>query len=112
MGQRHPNILIGLLSMGVLMGAPLRFSVLNETSPRDRGAAQGLLNVFFSVGRLLGAAVGGGVAATHGGGTIGYQAAFFVMGIPAAAMVFVATRLKSRRAEQEEDTESLAAQSA
>lgn len=100
------------IGMAGLLGAPLRFSVLNETPPRDRGAAQGLLNIFFSVGRLLGAAVVGGVAATYGGGTLGYQAAFFVMGIPAAAMVFVATRLKSRRAEHEEDTDSLAAQSA
>lgn len=98
------------IGMAGLLGAPLRFSVLNETQPRDRGAAQGLLNIFFSVGRLLGAAIVGGVAASHGGGTTGYQVAFVVMGIPAAAMVFVATRLKSRAAEQEPTGKDLAPQ--
>jgi len=100
------------IGMAGLLGAPLRFSGLNETAPRDRGAAQGLLNVFFSVGRLLGAAIVGGVAASHGGGTSGYQVAFVVMGIPAAAMVFVATRLKSRTAEQDVADKGLAPQSA
>jgi EmrB/QacA subfamily drug resistance transporter len=100
------------IGMAGLLGAPLRFSVLNETGARDRGAAQGLLNVFFSIGRLLGAAIVGGVAASHGGGTSGYQVAFVVMGIPAAAMVFVATRLKSKAAEQDVAENDLAAQSA
>jgi EmrB/QacA subfamily drug resistance transporter len=103
----------GILSgigMAGLLGAPLRFSVLNNTPPRDRGAAQGLLNIFFSVGRLLGAAIIGGVATSHGGGTMGYQVAFVVMGVPAAAMVFVATRLNSKSAEQNTAGRDLATQ--
>jgi MFS family permease len=74
--------------------------MLNAAAPRDRGSAQGLLNVFYSVGRLLGAAIVGGVAASHGGGTTGYQVAFVVLGIPAAVMVFVATRMQSWATEQ------------
>jgi EmrB/QacA subfamily drug resistance transporter len=104
--------IVGGIGMAGLLGAPLRFSVLNETSPRDRGATQGMLNVFFSVGRLLGAAIVGGVAASHGGGTAGYQVAFVVMGIPAAAMVFVATRLKSKSAERGLADKGMAVQSA
>lgn len=91
--------IVGGIGMAGLIGAPLRFTVLNEAAPRDRGSAQGLLNVFFSIGRLLGAALIGSVAAWQGGGAHGYQAAFIAMGVPAAVMVLVATRLKSRGAE-------------
>jgi MFS family permease len=94
MEHKNTTILIGLLFVGVLMGA------------------LDLLNLFFSVGRLLGAATVGGVAASHGGGTLGYQVAFVVMGIPAAAMVFLATRLKSKAAEQNAAGTDLATQSA
>jgi MFS family permease len=104
--------IVGGIGMAGLVGAPLRLSMLNAAAPRDRGSAQGLLNVFYSVGRLLGAAIVGGVAASHGGGTTGYQVAFVTLGIPAAAMVFVATRMKSRTAEQAMYEQKISTQSA
>jgi MFS family permease len=103
--------IVGGIGMAGLVGAPLRLSMLNAAAPRDRGSAQGLLNVFYSVGRLLGAAIVGGVAASHGGGTTGYQVAFVVLGIPAAVMVFVATRMQSWATEQAIDEQKPETQS-
>jgi MFS family permease len=83
-----------------LLGAPLRFIVLNEARAEDRGTAQGLLTVFLAIGQLSGAAVIGGVAASRGGGTEGYQLALLILGILTAVLVVAGFGLKSRGAEQ------------
>ncbi len=83
-----------------LLGAPLRYIVLNEAAPEDRAAAQGLLTVFLAVGQLLGAAIVGGVAASRGGGVTGYQSAFMVLGSLTGAILMVGFMLKSRQREQ------------
>ncbi|MDJ0926046.1 MAG: MFS transporter [Gammaproteobacteria bacterium] len=93
------NMISGLGSAG-LIGAPLRWTILNESRPEERGAAQGLLSNITSVGRLIGAAVVGAVITSQGGGVPGYQAAFVGMGIFAIVLFAVATLLKSRSAEQ------------
>jgi len=85
-----------------LLGAPLRYIVLNEARADDRGAAQGLLTVFLAVGQLSGAAVIGGVAASRGGGTEGYQLALLILGLLTAALAVAGFGLKSRRVEQAE----------
>ena len=85
-----------------LLGAPLRYIVLNEARPEDRGTAQGLLTVFLSVGQLSGAAVIGGVAASRGGGTEGYQLALLILGILTAILVVAGFGLKSRGTERAE----------
>lgn len=82
-----------------LLGAPLRYIVLNEAAPQDRTASQGLLSVFGSTGRLIGAAIVGSVAASFGGGATGYQAAFVGMVLLGCALAVVAITLKSRSAE-------------
>jgi MFS family permease len=85
--------------LAALLGAPLRYIVLNEASEEDRGSAQGLLTVFMSIGQLLGAAIVGGVAASRGSTLAGYQAAFVPIGVLAGALAFVALGLKSRQRE-------------
>jgi EmrB/QacA subfamily drug resistance transporter len=92
--------IIGGLGFSALLGAPLRYIVLNEARADDRGAAQGLLTVFLSIGQLAGAAVIGGVAASRGGGTEGYQLALLILGVFTAVLVVAAFCLKSREAEQ------------
>jgi len=87
--------------MAGLVGAPLRFILLTESAPADRASSQGLLNVFGSVGRLLGAALVGSVAASAGGGEAGYQSGFVVMAALIAVMLVVAALLKSRASEQD-----------
>jgi MFS family permease len=74
--------------------------MLAETDSRDRAAAQGLLSVVSSVGRLLGAALVGAVAASMGGGTVGYQAAFVGLVMLAVLVLLMAMTLKSRATER------------
>jgi len=96
--------IIGGIIAGVglagLLGAPLRYIVLNEAQPEDRASAQGLLTVFLAVGQLLGAAIVGGVAASKGGGVIGYQSSFVVLATLTGAILLVAFLLKSQREEK------------
>jgi len=89
----------GIGSAG-LVGAPLRYIMLAETDNRDRAAAQGLLSVVSSVGRLLGAALVGAVATSMGGGRIGYQAAFVGLVMLAVFNLLTAMTLKSRATER------------
>ncbi len=92
--------MIGGFGLAGLLGAPLRIILLNEAEEGDRTAAQGLLTVFLAIGQMMGAAIVGGVAASEGGGVVGYQAAFLVLAVLTGGMVFVATALKSKSAEQ------------
>jgi len=93
------SIVSGVGAAG-LVGAPLRYIVLAETGNHDRAAAQGLLSVVSSVGRLLGAALVGAVAASYGGGAPGYQAAFAGLIMLAVLVLLTAMSLKSKTAEQ------------
>jgi len=92
--------IIGGFGLAGLLGAPLRYILLSETQKDDRGAAQALLTVFLAVGQLLGAAIVGGVAASRGGGVVGYQKAFLVLAIVTAVMIVISTALKSKDAEE------------
>ena len=92
--------IIGGAGLAGLLGAPLRYILLSEADESDRAAAQGLLTVFLAVGQLLGAAIVGGVAASRGGGVLGYQAAFIVLAALTAIMIAVSIPLKSRAAER------------
>ena len=99
--------IIGGIGMAGLLGAPLRYILLNEASDDNRAAAQGLLSVFLAVGQLFGAAIVGGVAASRGGGAVGYQSAFVVLGVLTASLVVFALALKSRTAERSEAAREL-----
>jgi MFS family permease len=92
--------IIGGFGFAAILGAPLRYIVLNEASAAERGAAQGLLTLFLAVGQLAGAALIGGVATSRGGGPAGYQFAFLLLGLLTAALVVAGFGLKSRAAEQ------------
>lgn len=92
-------VLVGL-GLGILLGAPLRYVMLNETRTSDRASAQGVLTLNTSVGQLIGGALVGAVAASFGGGMNGYTTAFLVVGIVMVVMVVLALGLKSRAAEQ------------
>lgn len=86
---------IGSIGLGGVLGAPLRLVILDNCLPSERGSAQGLLSNFTSIGRLLGAAFVGSIAASAGGGAAGYQAAFVGMAVVAAIMVALGLSLKS-----------------
>jgi MFS family permease len=89
--------LIGNAGMGGVLGAPLRLIVMNHSGPGESGAAQGLLSNASSVGRLVGAAFTGGIAAAVGTGAAGYQAAFVGMTVVAIAATALALTLAHER---------------
>jgi len=101
--------IVGGIGTSGLVGAPVRYIVLGETGNDDRASAQGLLSVVSSVGRLIGAAFVGAVAASLGGGPPGYQAAFGGLLVLGALMFCVALSLEPKAAEQAKHGEATAA---
>jgi len=93
-------ILVGL-GLGVLLGAPLRYVMLNESPASERASAQGILTLFTSTGQLVGGALVGAVAASFGGGITGYATAFLAVGLVMLIMTTLTLGLKSRAAEIE-----------
>lgn len=95
--------LIGL-GLSSLLGAPLRYVMLNETTAEERSVAQGVVAVFSSTGQLLGASLTGAIAASHTakiGTASGYGEAFLVTAAISLVMVGIAFILKDRKAELE-----------
>lgn len=90
--------LVGL-GLSWLLGAPLRYIMLNEAPRPQRAAAQAALALSTRVGQLLGGAVVGAVAASRGGGVAGYQQAFLIIG--AVTLVFIVGALALKRHPEE-----------
>jgi MFS family permease len=87
------SALIGL-GLASLIGAPIRYIMLNEAPPEDRTAAQGAVTVFTGVGQLLSGALVGAVAASGGGGITGYTLAYLVSGALCFLLLFLALGLR------------------
>lgn len=87
------------LGLSALLGAPVRYIMLNEAPAADRAAAQGAITLFTSIGQLLSSALVGAVAASRGGGVAGYSTAFLVVGAVSLLLTVAAFGLKDRRAE-------------
>lgn len=85
--------------LSMMLGAPLRYIMLNEAPAAERASAQGAIALFTSVGQLLGGAAVGAVAASRGGGVAGYQAAYLAIGALALGLVALTSGLKSRAQE-------------
>lgn len=92
------GVLVGF-GLSFLLGAPLRYIMLNEAPRSERAAAQGALTLFTSVGQLLGGALVGAVAASQGGGVAGYQNAYLVVAAIALGLTIAGLGLKSRAEE-------------
>jgi EmrB/QacA subfamily drug resistance transporter len=91
-------VLVGL-GLSSLLGASLRYIMLNEAPASDRAAAQGALTIFISIGQLLSGALVGAVAASRGGGTLGYQAAYLLVGVVALVLTLLSLGLKGHAEE-------------
>ncbi|MBX0327257.1 MFS transporter [Oscillochloris sp. ZM17-4] len=92
------STLIGL-GLASLLGAPVRYIMLNEAPTEDRTAAQGSVTVFTGVGQLLSGALVGAVAASGGGGVAGYTLAYLVSGAACFLLVFLALGLRRGKAD-------------
>ena len=88
------------LGMAGLLGSSLRYVMLNEAPPSDRGAAQGILTVFISIGQLVGSALFGAVIASRGSGVGAYGTAFLVAGALLTPLVLLSLGLRSRASER------------
>ncbi|RME46896.1 MAG: MFS transporter [Chloroflexi bacterium] len=87
------------LGLSALLGAPVRYIMLNEAPAADRAAAQGAITLFASVGQLMSGALVGAVAASHGGGVAGYGTAYLLVGAVALVLTLLAQGLKGRAEE-------------
>ena len=96
------SVLIGL-GLSSLLGAPIRYVTLNETTAEERSAAQGLVTTFTSIGQLLSAAVVGAIAASSPGAE-GYGDAFALVGILGVLLLVAALLLKKRSVESQAPT--------
>ncbi len=93
------GVLIGL-GLAALLGSSLRYVMLAEATAAERGAAQGILTVFISVGQLVGVAVVGAVIGSYGSSMHGYGTAFLMVGVVLAFLTLLSLGLKSRAAER------------
>ncbi|MCS6828878.1 MAG: MFS transporter [Caldilinea sp.] len=94
------GVLVGL-GLASLLGAPIRYIMLNEAAATERAAAQAAATLFTSVGQLVGAALVGAVVASMGGGLSGYRAAYLTIGVVSLVLTLLAFGLKPRTAELE-----------
>jgi len=87
------------IGLSAMLGAPLRYIVLNSAPREDRAAAQGALSLTLNIGVLTGSALVGALVASGGGGLHGFGLAFRVIAGLALAMLLAATALKGRTEE-------------
>ncbi len=87
--------------LSALLGAPLRYIMLNEALPKERSIAQGAITLFGSIGQLLGGVMVGAITASRNGSVTGFQDAYIALGIIAIIMVGLSLGLKSQAAEKE-----------
>jgi EmrB/QacA subfamily drug resistance transporter len=93
------GVVIGL-GLSSLLGAPMRYIMLNEASAEERTSAQGVITLFTSIGQMASSAIVGAVAASMGGGVTGYGSAYMVIGVIAAVMVILTLGLKNQQQER------------
>jgi MFS family permease len=87
------------LGMAGLMGSSLRYVMLHEVGIEERGAAQGILTVFISTGRLVGAAAVGAVIGSlpH---LRGFSAAYLTVALLMLGLFALSFGLRSRADER------------
>ena len=81
--------------LSALLGAPLRYVVIRETPKQQRGVGQGLLSLFLGVGRITGAALVGGFAASRQENAVGYQEAYLLVAALISLVVMLSAFLQS-----------------
>lgn len=94
------GILIGL-GLSALLGAPVRYIMINEFPESERATGQGLVNINASAGQLLGGALIGAVLASLGGGVTAFGSAYLFLAVAAIILTIMTLGLKGKRAELE-----------
>ncbi|WP_407413769.1 MFS transporter [Methanobrevibacter sp.] len=99
----YPNNLILFIIAGcvigvgmvTIIGAPLRYIVLTEAKPHERGAGQAIVNMLSSAGQLIGGALIGGIIASFSG-ILGYKISLIIAAIVAFIAFLFTLKLKGR----------------
>ncbi|WP_407392129.1 MFS transporter [Methanobrevibacter sp.] len=86
--------LIGI-GMVTIIGAPLRYIVLTEAKPTERGAGQAIVNMLSSTGQLIGGALIGGVIASFSG-IFGYRISLILAAVVGFIAFLFTLKLKGR----------------
>ena len=86
--------LVGV-GMVTIIGAPLRYIVLCEAKPYERGAGQAIVNMLSSAGQLIGGALIGGVIASFSG-ILGYKVSLILAAIVGFIAFLFTFKLKGR----------------
>ncbi|WP_292601177.1 MFS transporter [Methanobrevibacter sp. UBA212] len=86
--------LIGV-GMVTIIGAPLRYIVLSEAKPQERGAGQAIVNMLSSAGQLIGGALIGGVIGSFSG-ILGYEVSLILAAIVGFIAFLFTFKLKGR----------------
>ena len=94
------GILIGL-GLSALLGAPVRYIMINEFPESERASGQGLLNINASAGQLIGGALIGAVLESLGGGVTAFGSAYLFLAGSAIILTIMALGLKGKRTELE-----------
>jgi MFS family permease len=84
------------LGVGVVVGGALRSIAIDEAPLAQRGAAQGLVNIFTSIGTLLSATAISAMADFGGGGAAGFSSAYAIVGAAMLAMLLASRALHPR----------------
>jgi MFS family permease len=82
------------LGVGVVVGGALRSIAIEEAPAAQRGAAQGLVNIFTSIGTLLAATAIGAIADFAGGGAHGLALAYAALASTMGLMLGIAFALR------------------
>jgi len=82
--------------MSALLGAPLRYIVLQEAGESRRGAGQGLLTLCVSIGQLVGAAVVGGVVGSASEALPGYRQSLLTVAVACGLALVLSVALRGR----------------
>ena len=99
----YPNNLIFFIIAGCLVGvgmvtiigAPLRYIVLSEAKPYERGAGQAIVNMLSSAGQLIGGALIGGIIASFSG-ILGYKISLILAAVVSFIAFLFTLKLKGR----------------
>jgi MFS family permease len=82
--------------MSALLGAPLRYIVLQEAGEARRGAGQGMLTLCVSVGQLVGAAIIGGVMGSAADAVPGYRQSLLAVAVACLSALVLSIALRGR----------------
>src|SRR6185503_19642021 len=89
------GMLVGC-GMSALLGAPLRYIVLQEAGEGRRGAGQGLLALCVSVGQLVGAAAVGSIVGSATDAVPGYRQSLLIVAAACGIALVLSAALRGR----------------